>query len=78
VSVDVIVKLIDPREADEGHVHIAWISGTGLPSFRIVGKRNGRWYLEDGRWGNGRRLFPRIVDRRALDHARRQGHARVG
>jgi hypothetical protein len=58
VSVDVIVKLIDPREAVEGRVHIAWISGTVLPSFRIVGKRKGRWYLEYGRWGNGRRLFP--------------------
>jgi hypothetical protein len=58
VSADVIVKLIDPREADEGQVHLAWISGTVLPSFRIVGKRNGRWYLEDGRWGNGRSVFP--------------------
>ena len=58
MSVDVIVKLIDPRDADERNVHIAWISGTVLPSYRIVGKHKGRWYLEDGRWGNGRRLFP--------------------
>jgi len=52
------MKLIDPSEAKEGRVHLAWISGTNLPSYRIVGKRRGRWFLEYGRWSNGRRNFP--------------------
>jgi hypothetical protein len=58
VSELVSVELIDPRDADEHNVHIAWISGTELPSFRVVGKHKGRWYLEDGRWANGKRVFP--------------------
>jgi hypothetical protein len=53
-------KVVTKAEAKEGHIHLAYINGTFLPSYQLVAKglRDGKWRLE-GMRHNGRREIPK-------------------
>jgi hypothetical protein len=53
-------KVVREAEANPGHIHLAWINGTILPSYQLIGKsrRDGKWRLENMRQ-SGRREIPK-------------------
>lgn len=52
-------KVVSEAEAKEGCLYLAWVSGTVLPSYQLVGKRKGTWRFEEKSLLNGRRVFPK-------------------
>jgi hypothetical protein len=52
-------KVVAEAEAREDHVHLAYISGTILPSYQLVAKsKDGKWRSQGWRQ-KGRREFPK-------------------
>jgi hypothetical protein len=51
-------NIINEKDAKEGHIHLAYITGAQLPSYQLVAKRKGVWRSEGWR-GVGRREFPK-------------------